>query len=284
MRRGPIREVLHRFRKHPLAIIGLAVLFVEVLLVLLAPYIAPYDPMEQHLNEKLLSPSRQHIMGVDNLGRDVYSRILYGGRNTLGGAFVALFILVTIGVAIGGIAGYVGGILDVILMRITDSMLSFPYLVLALGLAAALSPDLFSVVLAVSLTWWGHFARVMRGMVLSIRENTYIESARAIGVKESRIFIHHVLPNVVSPILVLSALDLGLVILAIASLSYLGLGIQPPAPEWGMMLNEARLYMFLTPHLMVFPGVMIFVTVLSANLFGDGLRDALDPRWQNRQI
>jgi ABC-type dipeptide/oligopeptide/nickel transport system permease subunit len=151
---------------------------------------------------------------------------------------------------------------------------------LALGLAAAFSPSLLTVVLAIAFTWWGHFSRVIHGMVLSIRDCEYVEAARALGAGHFRIILHHIFPNVVPPVLVLASLDLGLIVLAVATLSYLGLGIQPPAPEWGMMLKGSRLYMFLSPHLMIFPGLMIFITVLAANLFGDALRDVLDPRRQ----
>ena len=163
-------------------------------------------------------------------------------------------------------------------MRLTDAVLSFPYLVLALALAATFSPSLLTVVVAVALTWWGHYARVIRGMVLAIRETPFVEAAHAVGAGHLHMIGRHVLPNVVAPIVVLSTLDLGLIVLSVAALSYLGLGVQPPAPEWGMMLNESRLFMFTAPHLMLAPGATIFVTVLAANLVGDALRDALDPR------
>jgi ABC-type dipeptide/oligopeptide/nickel transport system permease subunit len=179
---------------------------------------------------------------------------------------------------IGGLAGYAGGVLEALLMRVTDAVLTFPYLVLALALAAAFSPSLLTVVIAVSLTWWGHYARVMRGLVLGVCAMPFVETAHALGARHGRVIGRHVMPNVVPPLVVLSTLDLGLLILSIAALSYLGLGVQPPAPEWGMMLNESRLYMFTAPHLMIFPGTMIFVTVLAANLLGDALRDVLDPR------
>jgi len=270
--------------KQPLGMIGLAVLVVEIAIALLAPQIASYPPVEQRLSDKLKPPSWDHLMGVDHLGRDVVSRVIYGTRNTLGSSILALAILSLIGLVVGGIAGYAGGVIDSVLMRITDGLLSFPYLVLALGLAAAFTPNLYTVVLAVSVTWWGHYARVIRGMVMSAREAVYVEASRAVGAGHFRILARHVLPNIMAPVLVLSSLDLGLVVLAVAALSYLGLGIQPPAPEWGMMLNESRLFMFIAPHIMIFPGLMIFVTVLAANLLGDALRDAFDPRQQIRKI
>lgn len=282
--KGPTQKAIRRFMKQPLGVIGLAVIAIEIAVALLAPNLATYNPTEQKLSEKLKPPSWEHPMGMDHLGRDVFSRVVYGTRNTLGSAVLALLILSLIGILIGGVAGYAGGIVDFTLMRITDGLLSFPYLVLALGLAAAFTPNLYTVVIAVSVTWWGHYARVIRGMVMSAREAIYVEASRAVGAGHSRILTRHVLPNIMAPVLVLSSLDLGLVVLAVAALSYLGLGIQPPAPEWGMMLNESRLFMFMAPHIMIFPGLMIFVTVLAANLLGDALRDAFDPRQQIRRI
>jgi peptide/nickel transport system permease protein len=270
--------------KQPLGMVGFAILVVEIAIVLLAPQIATSPPFEQRLSDKLNPPSWEHPMGVDQLGRDVFSRVVYGTRNTLGSSLLALVILSLIGIIVGGIAGYAGGTIDSILMRITDGLLSFPYLVLALALAAVFTPNLYTVVFAVSITWWGHYARVIRGMVMSAREAVYVEASRAMGGSHFRILTRHVLPNIMAPVLVLSSLDLGLVVLAVAALSYLGLGIQPPAPEWGMMLNESRLFMFIAPHIMIFPGLMIFVTVLAANLLGDALRDAFDPRQQSRKI
>jgi ABC-type dipeptide/oligopeptide/nickel transport system permease subunit len=282
-RMSPTRQALRRFFRQPLGTVALVVLAAEIFVAVLAPFIAPGSPTEQHLSEKLRPPSWDHVMGTDNLGRDVFSRVVYGTRNTLGGSLLALLILTTMGVIIGGVAGFAGGITDLILMRITDALLSFPYLVLALGLAAAFSPSLLTVVIAVALTWWGHYARVIRGMVLGIRETVYVEASRAVGAGSSRILAKHVLPNVMAPILVLSTLDLGLIVLAVAALSYLGLGVQPPAPEWGMMLNESRLYMFLAPHIMIYPGLAIFITVLAANILGDALRDAFDPKQRIRR-
>jgi ABC-type dipeptide/oligopeptide/nickel transport system permease subunit len=267
-----------RLIRQTLGLAGLAVLVLVGLLSLAAPYVTPHDPRAQDLGKKLQPPSREYPLGTDQLGRDVLSRVLHGGRNTLGGSLLALAILSAVGTVIGGLAGYAGGLLEALLMRVTDAVLTFPYLVLALALAAAFSPSLLTVVIAVSLTWWGHYARVMRGLVLGVCAMPFVETAHALGARHGRVIGRHVMPNVVPPLVVLSTLDLGLLILSIAALSYLGLGVQPPAPEWGMMLNESRLYMFTAPHLMIFPGSMIFVTVLAANLLGDALRDVLDPR------
>jgi ABC-type dipeptide/oligopeptide/nickel transport system permease subunit len=264
--------------RQTLGVAGLAVLVLVGLVSLAAPYLTSRDPRAQDLGNKLQPPSREYLLGTDQLGRDVLSRVLHGGRNTLGGSLLALAILSALGIVIGGLAGYAGGVLEALLMRVTDAVLTFPYLVLALALAAAFSPSLLTVVIAVSLTWWGHYARVMRGLVLGVCAMPFVETAHALGARHGRVIGRHVMPNVVPPLVVLSTLDLGLLILSIAALSYLGLGVQPPAPEWGMMLNESRLYMFTAPHLMIFPGTMIFVTVLAANLLGDALRDVLDPR------
>jgi ABC-type dipeptide/oligopeptide/nickel transport system permease subunit len=254
------------------------VLVLVGLVSLAAPYLATRDPRAQDLGNKLQAPSARYPLGTDQLGRDVLARVMHGGRNTLGGALLALVILSALGILIGGLAGYAGGLVEALLMRLTDAVLTFPYLVLALALAAAFTPSLLTVVIAVALTWWGHYARVIRGMVLGVCAMPFVETAHALGAGHGRLIGRHVMPNVAPPIIVLSTLDLGLIILSMAALSYLGLGVQPPAPEWGMMLNESRLYMFTAPHLMIFPGAMIFVTVLAANLLGDALRDVLDPR------
>jgi peptide/nickel transport system permease protein len=257
---------------------GAAVLALVGLLAVVAPWVTRADPIAQDLGSRLEPPGWRHPLGTDQLGRDILARILHGGRNTLGGSLLAVAILSVLGATIGGLAGYARGALDIVLMRLTDAVLSFPYLVLALALAATLSPSLLTVVLAVALTWWGHYARVIRGMVLTVRQTPFVEAAHAVGAGHLRLIGRHVLPNVVAPIVVLSTLDLGLIVLSVAALSYLGLGVQPPAPEWGMMLNESRLFMFTAPHLMLAPGATIFATVLAANLVGDALRDVLDPR------
>lgn len=267
-----------RLLRQRVGLVGVAVLFAVGLLAVLAPWVTPTDPIAQDLSGRLEPPGWRHPLGTDQLGRDLLARVVHGGRNTLGGSLLAVTILSVLGTVIGGVAGYARGVVDTLLMRLTDAVLSFPYLVLALALAATFSPSLLTVVVAVALTWWGHYARVIRGMVLTIRETPFVEAAHAVGAGHLHLIGRHVLPNVVAPIVVLSTLDLGLIVLSVAALSYLGLGVQPPAPEWGMMLNESRLFMFTAPHLMLVPGGTIFVTVLAANLVGDALRDALDPR------
>jgi peptide/nickel transport system permease protein len=272
-----------RLLQQRVGLVGAAVLALVGLLATLAPWVTRVDPIAQDLGSRLEPPGWRHPLGTDQLGRDILARVVHGGRNTLGGSLLAVTILSMVGAVIGGLAGYARGAVDTVLMRLTDAVLSFPYLVLALALAATFSPSLLTVVVAVALTWWGHYARVIRGMVLAIRETPFVEAARAVGAGHLHMIGRHVLPNVVAPIVVLSTLDLGLIVLSIAALSYLGLGVQPPAPEWGMMLNESRLFMFTAPHLMLVPGATIFVTVLAANLVGDALRDVLDPRYVLRR-
>lgn len=269
---------MRRLLRQRVGLMGLAVLLLVGLLAVLAPWVTPADPTAQDLSGRLEPPGWRHPLGTDQLGRDMLARIVHGGRNTLGGSLLAVTILSVLGTVVGGVAGYARGAVDTVLMRSTDAVLSFPYLVLALALAATFSPSLLTVVVAVALTWWGHYARVIRGMVLAIRETPFVEAAHAVGAGHFHLIGRHILPNAVAPIVVLSTLDLGLVVLSVAALSYLGLGVQPPAPEWGMMLNESRLFMFTAPHLMLVPGAAIFITVLAANLMGDALRDVLDPR------
>jgi peptide/nickel transport system permease protein len=275
---GGIAATCRLLLRQRLSALGLVILALVTLSSVLAPYVTSRDPAAQDLAHRFASPSWAHPLGTDQFGRDLFSRVIHGGRNTLGGALLAVGILSLLGASIGGVAGYAGGWVDALLMRATDAVLSFPYLVLALALAATFTPSLLTVVIGVALTWWGHYARVVRGMVLGLRGMPFVQAAQALGGNHGHLVGWHVLPNVLPPIVVLSTLDLGLVVLSVAALSYLGLGVQPPAPEWGMMLNESRLFMFTAPHLMIVPGAMIFVTVLAANLVGDALRDVLDPR------
>ena len=247
---------------------------------ILADFISPYHTDVVSLKEKLMPPSLQHPMGTDQLGRDVLSRVIYGTRTTFELSIMVVAFTATLGVFVGIISGYYRGIIDEILMRLIDVLLAFPSIILALVVVGALGPGIFNTVFAVSLVGWLYYARVARASTLSIREMEYVEGARAIGCTDSYICLRYILPNCLPPIIVLITLNLGSVILTIAALGYLGMGAQPPTPEWGTMLNEGREYLRDCPWLSVFPGLMIMIAVLAFNFIGDGLRDAIDPRQQ----
>jgi peptide/nickel transport system permease protein len=220
--------------------------------------------------------STAHPLGTDKLGRDILSRLLFGARWSLGLALVATLLISATGVLVGAVAGYAGGLLDDVLMRIVDALLAVPSLLLALAIVGTLGPGIGSVVLGLATIWWVGYARVVRGLVLSLRERTFVEGSRALGASDTRIVLRHVLPAIVPAIAVLASLEMGELILAIAGLSFLGLGAQPPTPEWGAMLNDGRSFLFTAPSMMLYPGLCISVAVLGFNLLGDGLRDALD--------
>jgi len=269
---------LNEFLKNKASVIGLIIILVLVLTAVLADYISPYDTDKVALKEKLKPPSWQHPMGTDQLGRDVLSRIIYGTRTTFELSLLVVLFTSTFGVSIGIVAGYYRGIVDEILMRLIDVLLAFPSIILALVIIGAIGPGVFNTVLAISLVGWLFYARVARASTLSIREKEYVEGARAMGCSDAYICFFYVLPNCLPPIIVLMTLSLGSVILSIASLGYLGLGAQPPTPEWGTMLNDGKEYLRDCPWLSVFPGLMIMISVLAFNFIGDGLRDAIDPR------
>jgi peptide/nickel transport system permease protein len=270
--------IIHQLKKDKLASIGAIIIFFLVVIAILAPLITPYDPIELDLESRLSSPGGNHMMGTDNLGRDVLSRIIYGARISLSMATVVVVIVMLLGIALGTTAGYFGGIIDGAIMRVVDLLLAFPNIILALVIAGILGPSLTNVMIALGAVWWVSYARIIRGSVLSVKEKEFIEAARAMGCSNTYIAIRHLLPNVLSPVIVLVTLDMGNVILSIAALSFLGLGVQPPIPEWGTMLNEGRPFMETAPYLMIFPGLMIMIAVLAFNFLGDGLRDVLDPR------
>jgi peptide/nickel transport system permease protein len=257
---------------------GLCVVVLFVGLALYAPLLATHDPNKVQAAQRLKPPSSDHLLGTDHLGRDLYSRLLWGSRLSLGIAMLAALLTTAIGVAVGAIAGFFGGLLDDLLMRIVDVLLGFPGLVLALAIVGTLGPGISHLILGLVSVWWVSYARVVRGLVLSLRERPYIEAARALGLRPLRILCLHILPNVLPPVIVIASLEMGQLILAIAGLNFLGLGVQPPTPEWGAMLNEGRTYFQRAPQLMLYPGLAISVVVLGFNLLGDGLRDALDPR------
>ena len=260
------------------AVAGMVVLIIMVSIAAAAPLVAPHDPTDVDARAILAPSSNQHWLGTDNLGRDLLSRLIYGARWTLGTAFLAAIAIVTIGVVVGLIAGYFGGLIDNVLMRIVDILLAFPSLVLALAIVGTLGPSLQNVLIGMVAVWWVDYARVIRGMTMSMREREFITAAHCCGASARHTIVRHILPNVVPSVIVLATLELGTLMLAISGLSFLGLGAQPPTPEWGTMLNNGRPFFQRAPELMIYPGLAITVTVVACNLVGDGLRDVLDPR------
>ena len=269
---------LRRLRHDPSAVAGLLIVVSLVLIALCAPWIPGHGPNEQDIANRYASPSRTHFLGTDNLGRDELSRILHGARTSLLVSVVVGVLVLIIGVAIGTVSGFVGGFVDGLLMRLVDVLLAFPSLLLALAVTGVLGPGLFNLAAAMVFVWWAGYARYVRGLVLSIRERPYIESARALGMSEGRLALRHVLPQVMPPVIVLATLQSGRLLLALSGLSFLGLGAQTPTPEWGAMLRDAQNYLANAPQLMVYPGMAITVAALGFNLLGDGLRDMLDPK------
>jgi len=278
----PSIEVFRRLKKHRLAVIGAVIILTLLFIAIFAPFIAPHDPIEQNLEKRLLPPNKEYPFGTDHLGRCILSRIIYGTRVSLQIGVIVVGISSIIGVVLGLIAGFRGGLIDEIIMRTVDILLAFPGIILALVIAGILGPSLFNVMLALSLIGWTSYARVVRGTVLSVKEKEFVEAAKALGASDTRIMFYHILPNVMAPVIVMATLGIAHVILAAAALSFLGLGAQPPTPEWGSMLNDGRAFMQTAPHLTIFPGLTIMVTVLAFNFLGDGLRDALDPQLKER--
>ena len=273
-------ETWRRLRRDKFAVIGGAVVVVVIALTLLAPVLPLADPIPKTLNTtgRLKPPfTPGYPLGADELGRDVLSRMVWGARTSLLAGFLSAVISVAFGVAIGLIAGFRGGRVDDVIMRLTDILMAFPGVLLSIAIAAALGPGLRNAMIAVSITGIPLFVRVVRASVLALREREFVLAAHTIGCSGPRIVLHHILPNVVAPVIVMGSLDVGNKIIATASLSFLGLGTQPPAPDWGNMLASGRQFISVAPHLATIPGIAIFVVVLGLNLLGDGLRDALDP-------
>ena len=264
------------------ALLGLSILTVVTIAALGAGLIAPYDPTELDATANLAPPSSDHWLGTDNLGRDLFSRLLHGARWTLGAAGLAATGIVVLGVTIGIVAGYFGGLIDDLLMRLVDVLLAFPSMILALAIVGMLGPSLTNVLIGMVAVWWVDYARVVRGLTLKVVQNDYVLSAHCCGCGSGRMILRHVLPNVIPSVIVLATLELGALMLAISGLSFLGLGAQPPTPEWGTMLSDGRLFFLNAPQLMMYPGIAITLVVMGSNLLGDGLRDALDPRQQIR--
>jgi peptide/nickel transport system permease protein len=276
--RGPVRVAFRRLLHDRSALVGLGILVLLVVAAVFAPALAPYSPTEPHYEDALRGPGRDYLLGTDGLGRDELSRLLFGARISLASVTMAAAAITLLGVTIGLLSGYYGGILDGAIQRVIDVLLAVPSLVLALAIAGMLGPSMASVLIGVVAVQWVSYARLVRGMVLSARSQPYVESSIALGARSRRVMFNEILPNVVPPVVVLATLEMGGLLLSISSLSFLGLGAQPPTPEWGTMLNQARPFFQSHPYLMILPGVAITLTVLAFNLLGDGLRDALDPR------
>ena len=271
-------SILHQLVRDRAAVVGLVIIMLLAALALAAPLIAPHDPAAQHLHERLAAPNLTFPLGTDNLGRCLLSRLLYGARVSLAAATAASLLVLLIGVSVGAIAGYAGGWVDMAIMRVVDLLLAFPLLILALAITGFIGVGMSSVLVGVVSVWWASYARIVRGLVLSLRERPFVEAARAMGASPARIIIRHLLPNVIPSIIVLATLELGSLLLVISGLNFLGLGVQPPTPEWGAMLNDGRPFLLSAPQLMIYPGLAISLAVLGFNLLGDGLRDHLDPR------
>lgn len=276
-------QVFQVFTANRMALAGLFFIIVMVVVGTFAPLIAPYDPTKL-LATPLLPPSREYLFGTDHVGRDVLSRIVYGARVSLVVGVAAQLLSAAIGVPMGLLAGFFGGRVDHLIMRVVDIFMAFPYVLLALLIAAVLGPGLQNVILALGVTGWTSMCRIARVQALSLREETFVESCRSIGASNARILAYHIFPNSLAPILVVTTLGIASAIIGESSLSFLGMGIKPPQPSWGSMLSEARGYLFQSATLPIFPGVAILLAVLGFNLAGDGLRDALDPRLRRRAL
>ena len=274
---------MHLLRSQPLAVFGLFWVAVFIVLAIFAPWIAPYDPAAIHLYARLAAPSSAHWFGTDELGRDILSRVIFGTRISMFVATSVVSIALFTGTILGAIAGFYGGWVDTVLnVLLMNAFMALPGILIAIALVAFLGPGMSNLILALSITGWVGYARLVRAQVLAVREREFVEAARAMGATDLRILTRHILPNIIQPVLVQAAIGMAGVILAEATLSFLGLGVQPPTATWGAMLNDARSHLFESPHLILFPAVAVMLCVLSFNFIGDGLRDYLDPRTRLR--
>jgi peptide/nickel transport system permease protein len=274
----PTARAIRRFKRRKSALLALIVIAIFVGAAVLAPMISPYDPDTQTWTAVRKAPSALHWFGTDDVGRDVLARVIYGARASLLAGVISVAIALLVGVPIGLVAGYLGGFVDALFSRITDALLACPFLILAIALAAFLGPSLGNAMIAIGITTTPIFIRLTRGQVMAVKVEDYVEAARAVGNPHWRIALVHILPNILPALLVQATLSIAAAIIAEAALSFLGLGQQPPAPSWGSMLNAAQRFLVNAPWMAIWPGLAIFLTVLSFNLVGDGLRDALDPR------
>ncbi len=274
------KEVWDRLKMNKMAMVGLGILVVLILLAIFADVIADYDQVAIKINTKirLQGPSKEHILGTDDIGRDIFARIVHGARVSLKVGIIAVGIAIIIGGALGSIAGFYGGKLDNIIMRTMDVLLAIPSILLAIAIVSALGSSMLNLMLAVGISSIPNYARILRASVISVKDEEFIEAARAIGATDSRIILKHIIPNSLAPVIVQATLGVAGAILSTAGLSFIGLGIKAPQPEWGAMLSGGRTFLRNAPHVVAFPGLAIMITILSLNLLGDGLRDALDPR------
>ena len=276
--RTTAEKALRRFTHNPLSIAGLILVLILALAAILAPFLSPQDPAKQNLLDKRSLPFGKYLLGADQFGRDILSRLIYGARSSLFVAFFSVLIALTGGIVIGTICGYWGGIANALLMRLMDLMLSFPYLLLAIFFVAALGPGVGNTTLAIGIWALPTFARMVRAAVLGIKNKDYVTASRAVGAPAHRIILWHVIPNFVAPVVVYATLFMANAIMMEAALSFLGLGVQPPTPSWGEMISSGRNLLMVAPHVATIPGLAIMLAVLGFNLLGDGLRDALDPK------
>jgi peptide/nickel transport system permease protein len=275
---GFYQQSFKKILKNKLAMIGAVIIVINMIVAVLAPLLAPYDPTEMHTKNRLESPSLQFWMGTDEFGRDILSRVIYGAQISLKVGIISVGLAIFFGVFFGLVSGYFRGLTDSVISRFMDVLFSFPDILLAIAIMAVLGSNLTNVMIAIGIVYIPIFSRITRGAVLSIGQSQFIEAAKSTGVRDTVIIFRHILPNITAPIIVQATLSLAFAILAEAALSYLGLGTQPPDPSWGLMLNTGRGFMERAPWVAIFPGLAIMLTVLSFNLLGDGLRDALDPR------
>lgn len=272
-----IREVWYRFRRNKMAMVGAITIILLIFIAVFAPWVAPYDPYKVDLKEQFIAPGAKYLLGTDMYGRDVLSRVIFGTRISLIIGLVPSIISMVLGSVLGIISGYYGGKVDTVIMRVADMVMAFPSLLLAMAVMYTLGANLYNIFIALSIVGWAGTARVVRAQTLSIKEKEFVEAARAIGVKNWIIMIRHIFPNCVAPLLVLLTLGIPEAIMSEASLSFLGVGAQPPTPSWGLMISNGKEYLFSAPWVAISPGFAILIIVLAFNFLGDGLRDALDP-------
>ena len=280
-KRSQLKEIWRRFRRNKQAMVGMCMLLLMIFSAIFASVISPYDPLQQDIINRLQPPSAAHFFGTDELGRDIFSRILYGSRISLTVGLIAVSISSVVGCALGAIAGYYGGVLDNVIMICTDVLMAIPSILLNISIVAALGTGLQNVMIAIGISSVPAYCRIMRASLLSLKDQEFVDASRAAGASDPYIILNHILPNSLAPLIVQATLKIGGAILSCASMSFIGLGIVPPTPEWGAMLSTGRDFLRDAPHLTAFPGMAIMFAVFAMNLMGDGLRDALDPKLKN---